>query len=169
MADLELMPGEKIIKKAGRSFAAKMVFWLAIPFYTLVVYVPTIHLGVVRLILLVMPELKTAFNVIFAIMMTVLVITWVGFCFVATRKSLDGYLILTDSRVLGKQGDHELNEKISDIVDVHIERSLYGKLFNYATVTVVTEGYNITVKNLADGVGFRKALLEAAGIRYFDR
>ena len=87
MVDFELKPDEKIIKKTGKSFAAKMVFWLAIPFYTLVVYVPTIHLGVVRLILLAVPELKTAFNVIFAIIMTVLGITWIGFCLVATRKS----------------------------------------------------------------------------------
>ena len=56
---------------------------------------------------------------------------------------------------------------LCNITDVYIEQSLYGKIFGYATLTVTTTGYNLTVKNLAGGAEMRKAILDAAKIKYY--
>ncbi len=162
-----LKPGEEIVKRADNSFAAKIVFWVSVPAYVLIAYIPTIDLGLFRLIAAISEDAGEVLRIVSAVIIAFFAIIWICFCLVATRRKKNGFILLTDSRVLGEQDGHILDESIHNITDVHIEQSLYGKIFGYATLTVTTTGYNLTVKNLAGGVEMRKAILNAAEIKYY--
>ncbi len=165
--DFNPKPEEKIIKRADSSLAAKIVFWVSVPAYVLIAYIPTIDLGLIRLIAAISEDAEKVIRIVSAVIIAILATVWICFCLVATKRQTNGFLLLTDSRVLGKQDDRMLNESIGNITDVYIEQSLYGKIFGYATLTVTTTGYNLTVKNLAGGAEMRKAILDAAKIKYY--
>ena len=161
-----LKSGEEIQFRTKVSTAALIMEWLSVPILVLLPYWPVIHSGLLRLLWLLIPPLRKPIFFFSCGITLFLLLIWVCICLVRMRQH-NGRMILTDCRIWGRQGRNFWEESISDVVDVHIEQSLLGKLFFYGTLTIITNGVNFTVRNLAHADLLRAKILLAANIRYY--
>ncbi len=86
--------------------------------------------------------------VLLCIPLVLLVAVWFGLCMYKTSRYFNYSLALTDLRIIGKAGQEELNAPLDEIVNVFVERSLCGKLFNYGNIVVATKRKSLTFKNV---------------------
>lgn len=163
-----LKDGESVVCSVGVSKSAISVSWLSVPSYVLAAYLPLVQWGLIRLVWLLIPDLAKLLSAVFGGILFVLMIIWICICLVRTSR-MDGKLTLTDQRILGRQNGRTLAESISDIVDVRLERSFWGKLFDYGTLTITTNGWNLTVKDLHRAERLRQQILQSANIRYYNK
>ena len=88
------------------------------------------------------------FKGLFIVMLVVLVLVWIGICIVMTFRYFRYSLALTNLRVVGKANDDFMDSPLDEVINVHIEQSLWGKLFKYGSVTVRTKKKTLTFKNI---------------------
>lgn len=165
----EIFPNddESIVAESKVSKAAIAVFCLSVPVYIIFLYYPIIHNGLLRFIWTFIPEIKTPQVLLSTCIAVLLLVIWSGICLVKISK-MNGRLILTDQRILGQQGNHTLSEPIDKVIDVRLQQSLWGKVFHYGTLSVVTDGRNLTIESLHDAVTLRRQILNAAQVQYYD-
>lgn len=168
MDRVSIPAGESEVARVETCHAFKAVTWLTIPAFVLIFYLPCIHFGVVRWALQLIPVLKVPLTILFVIIMALFVLAWVCAVRITLSSNGTGTLILTEQHIIGWQKDERLEERIEDIQDVRIDQALAGKVFGYADLTIVTNGRNLTVKGIGGAVEFRKNLLEAADITYYN-
>lgn len=99
---------------------------------------------------LVFENIPTAVIVLLCIPLVFLVIAWFGWCMYKSSRYFNYYLALTDLRVIGKAEKEELEAPLDEIVNVFLEQSLCGKIFNYGNIVVSTKRKSLTFKNIHD-------------------
>lgn len=157
---------EQVLRETTVSRSALLVSWLSVPCYVFAVYFPLIKWGFLKLLWKLCPELTMILSTLFGLIIIILSLIWIGVC-ISQKKNKNGKLILTDQRILGKQDNHILAENLSDIVDVRLEQSLWGKLFNFGSITILTNGQNLTIKDLHQAAPIRQQILNVTNIRYY--
>jgi len=149
-----LKADEEIVMRSGTSLTALVITWVSIPALLAIIYVPAIITNIVRSLFFnaafgdLFGGIPTAVKVIVSIPIVILAIIWFFLCLTLTYRHFNYHLAITDSRVIGKAGAEELNSPLNEIVNVFIERSIWGKLLNYGAVTVQTKKKTLTFYNV---------------------
>ncbi len=97
---------------------------------------------------LVFGNIPTILIVLLCIPFLLLVIAWLAVCLYKTSQYFNCCLALTDRRIIGRANREELSAYLDEIVNVFIERSLPGKVFNYGNIVVHTKRKSVTFKNI---------------------
>lgn len=79
-----------------------------------------------------------------------LFIVWVCWASVMTVLHFRYELLLTDRRIMGRTKNNELECEWEAVNNIFVERSVWGKLFHYGTLTVQTRKGAITIKQVSD-------------------
>lgn len=99
---------------------------------------------------LVFEKVPNVLIVLLCIPLVLLVIAWLGLCLYKTSRYFGYSLALTDLRIIGKAAQETLDAPFNEIVNVFMERSLVGKIFNYGNIVVSTKRKSLTFKNIHD-------------------
>ena len=90
--------------------------------------------------------------VLVSIPIVLLCLAWLVVCIWMTKRHFGYELAITNLRVIGKARNETFASPTAEIKNVFIEQSLWGKIFNYATITVQSRKgtksfYNISSPN----------------------
>ena len=97
---------------------------------------------------LVFGNIPTILLVFLCIPFVLLIIAWFGICLYKTSRYFNYSLALTDRRIIGKANNDILSATHNEIVNVFIELSPLGRLFNYGHIVVHTKRKSVTFKNI---------------------
>ena len=86
--------------------------------------------------------------VLIAIPVVILVLVWLGWCLVMTKKHYQYQLAITNLRVIGKAKYDLIDSPLSEVQNVHIAQSLWGKILCYGSITVQTKSGTSTFYNI---------------------
>lgn len=75
-----------------------------------------------------------------------------------TVKHFKYKLHYDEKELYGKSGKKELTVSLDKINNIYIEDSIWGKLFNYGSITISSTVGSITIKNVAGARAFAKRL-----------
>ena len=142
--DFQLHENEEILLKSIPSKKALIIIWIAGPAFLLVNAI----LNFVGALLL--AGLFAFLKVIFIVPIILVVIAWLGVCLLMTYRHFQYELVVTDHRVIGRAGQEEMDILLSEVVNVHLERSTLGRILGYGAIVVQTKRKSITFKNLED-------------------
>lgn len=191
MSILETMlrADERVVKQAKISKKALLVTWASIPCvflaFFLVVYLPSFISmyvkGEIREFLAEAVQLETenasAFGFVwselfsfipdfllgfFGFMIGLLVAAWLCWALYMTVRHFRYALAFTAYDLVGVAGKQTLRVPLRKINNIHLERSLWGKIFGYATITVVSSKGSISVKNVAHAKDFARDLAKVS-------
>lgn len=169
---------ETVVAEMGVSKRAILVEWLAIPTVFLVFFL-TVCLPVIIKTLAVdtakaafataigleevtfsdvtanfwqalIPAVPHWVAVLLQVMIWLVFLSWLGFTLVRTYLHFGYEILLTDMRVRAKTRDESFDCEWSEIKNVFVEQSLWGKLLHYGNVTLQGPRRSITVKHIAD-------------------
>lgn len=181
--------GEVITHRAKISKSAIIVFWLSIPILLLLILLTAILPQIITVTTntairdAIMAELgiedlsiiqaftyslnslaKVALGFV-CFLICLLVLVWLVFCIITTIKLNNYQLIITDKCVYGKANKTSYCIPHNEIKDVFIEQSIWGKLFNYGTVTVYGKGQStVAIRNIYDAITYKKLLYNLSSI-----
>ncbi len=183
-----LKEGENILAFSRRSKAAIAVTWLSIPSVFLFYYLVTLPAMIKRLVSsafrkevadsLGITEIELGFSELLSaarIDITVfipdfvitlikfsailLVIAWLLWAAFTTFQQMRNALIRTENRILAYSKKQVLVAPISEIKNISVEQSLWGKLFCYGNISILCQKGAITVKNISDPQGWKHTLM----------
>ena len=179
-----LKDGEKIEYTATISKKALIPMWLSAPTFVILPYIITyvpqlikslIDNGIKKLILgeaslpsapSVWDFLPEEVGLILAILILIPVVfallVWVVICLFLTRRHYKNSLVVTDSRVIGKSVDGQIDEELTNIKNVCLEQPLFGKVFNYGAIVITGKRQSLTIRNIDDPNKVYKMLLTYA-------
>ena len=182
-----LKSDENVVHEARFSTASLIITWLAIPgvlfIFFMITYVPYLirsrilrafkdaameEMGVTAgeseglfdLIGGMFGAIPSFLLVLLCIPILLLVLAWLGWCLVMTGRHAHSSLAITDFRVIGRSKGEEMDSPLSKIVNVFLEQSLWGKLFNYGNLTVHTQKLSVTFYHVDDPQAVRYLLMK---------
>ena len=91
-----------------------------------------------------------------------LVAAWLGWCLVMTWRHMRNSLAITNFRVIGKAGDETLDSPLSEVKNVFIEQSLWGKIMGFGSIVVSTKSKSLTFRNIDNPTRVYKLLMDQA-------
>ena len=173
--------GEQVEYEAKVSKKALLVTWLAIPAFIYVpatiAYIPTFIKSLVTNKIkdvvfgnvdipsfpsvwsLLPDEIGNFVRVLVTIPLVLLFLVWLGFCLVQTKRHFQNSLFVTNYRVVGESRQGEIEEELSNIKNVHVEQSLFGKIFNYGAIVINGKKKSLTIKNIDNPKKVHKMLI----------
>lgn len=83
---------------------------------------------------------------------------WLCWAIVYSIRHFKNELRYDENKLYGRTGKKEVTIPLNKINNIYIEDSLWGRLFNYGTITVVASCGSISVKNIANARSFAKQL-----------
>lgn len=152
--EIYLHKDEEIKKCSVISKASIVVLWLSIP--CALALSGTAFFRILRLVSFFDKEIA---NLIFWIVATPLIIAWFGFSCVSTYLNTQDAVVYTNQRIICSTRTKTLESPLGEIKNIFVERSLFGRLFKYGTITVQTEKGSLTVKNLSDPETIRREVI----------
>lgn len=181
--EVVLKSGETIEYSTKISKKALLVTWLAIPAFifvpSAVAYIPQLIKSLVQngirdalfgdalpsfpTIWSILPDsVGTFLRVLITIPIVLLILVWLGICLVQTQRHFKNSLFVTNYRVIGESIEGDVYEELSNIKNVHVEQSLFGKIFNYGAIVISCKSKSLTIKNIDDPKKVYKMLLSYA-------
>ena len=160
--EVVLKSGETIEYSTKISKKALLVTWLAIPAFifvpSAVAYIPQLIKSLVQngirdalfgdalpsfpTIWSILPDsVGTFLRVLITIPIVLLILVWLGICLVQTQRHFKNSLFVTNYRVIGESIEGDVYEELSNIKNVHVEQSLFGKIFNYGAILFISIEY----------------------------
>lgn len=100
--------------------------------------------------------------VLICIPLVLLVLAWFGVCMVMTWRHFRYAIAVTDIRVIGRANGEEMDSPLSEVVDVFVERSLWGKLLGYGNIVVHTKRKTLTFRNIRKPYELHRLLMSYA-------
>jgi hypothetical protein len=188
-AGINLKDGEKIVNEARLSKWSLLVSWLSIPMVFLVYFLffrlPVLIKNAIKNAIVdgiedglgldgasdaisdassgffseILENIPGFVYVLIAIPIVLLVLAWLGWCLYMTHRHFQCSLAVTDFRVIGKVKDDELNAPLSDVKNVYIEKSIWGRLFNYGALVIQTRTKTLTFKDIDNPIEIRNILM----------
>lgn len=176
-----LKSDEHIVHEARLSMASLIVTWLSIPGVFLIFFMLTYVPHFIRNALFntvknaamdelgiptkettehVFDAISGAFLVTLCIPIILLVLAWLGWCLFMTRRHFRSSLAITDFRVIGRSNDEELDSPLGEVVNVFLEQSLWGRLFNYGNLTVYTKKSSLVFYDIGEPQNIRYLLMK---------
>lgn len=177
---IALMENESIEMQSTPSKLSLWVAWLSVPSIGLVlfltVYLPNLlrlwfskavreavlsevgvdKLGEMDVSSYIMGEITGSLPKVVVVLVSIpivlLCLAWLVVCLWMTKRHFGYELAITNLRVIGKARNETFASPTAEIKNVFIEQSLWGKIFNYATITVQSRKgtksfYNISSPN----------------------
>lgn len=182
--------GETVTQRSEVSRAGLLVSWLSIPTLLLIAFMTTCMPHLIKMAVskafrealaeqfgvesfgdlelsrvlseLIFESVPGWLIALLCVPLVVLVVAWLGLCLYKTSRHYGYALVLTDRRVLGRAGNEEMDAPLETVVNVFLEQSLAGKVFNYGNIVVHTKGKSLTFKNLRDPKHLYKAIMQYA-------
>ena len=187
MANIEdiLNYKDRVIKKATISKKALIITWLSIPgvfvLFFLFTYLPQLIVflikgGVKKLItdqIYVDGKRPSAMEFVWDKMFSfippvllgiacfflgLLLFVWFCWALYMTHRHFQYGLVFTETEVIGMARKQTLRVSLKNVNNIYLERSLWGRLLGYATITVASSRGSISVKNVANAETFAKEL-----------
>ncbi len=161
--------GELIVLSSRISVISVLLYWLSVPsllsFFFFRFILPKIRHARQAAETLVgensfISQIGGLVNILLTFVFLFLLIIWIVFCLIMTRRMLDNRLVFTEARVIGHSQDQALDAPLSEVKDVFVEQNLLGRLFRYGCVTVTTKRGSLSVKNLDRPQKFRDFFLK---------
>ncbi len=180
---IQLKEGETLIREVHISKAGIIVLWLAVPVFLLITlgatYLPGLlsyaassamrnalmdmlgveHLSMGDIVGAVGAWIPSWLKIVFWIFMTPLIVLWFGWCLVATYQNTRYSLCYTDQRVVATAKGEEFTAPVSELKQVFVGQSIFGKLFKYGEVTIEAKKGSVTVKNITQAMDVKRDLL----------
>lgn len=185
LEEQEIVKAEANISKAGL-----VVMWLSIPTVLLVTFICTYMPYMVKILFskafrevimeqynveffselnvsdvlseLVFGNIPTILIVLFCIPIVLLIVAWLGWCLYKTSRYFNYCLAITDRRIIGKANQELLSAPLEEVVNVFIERSLTGRIFNYGNIVVHTKRKSVTFKHIHNPMQMYKLIMSYA-------
>lgn len=178
----QVKQGEEIVREVKISKAAILVDWLSIPcvflFFFLTVCLPVIvqtyakeevrnklleMLGAEEIgffdimgnlgFVIGLPAFVRGFVVFLFVLLGV---SWLVFCLIQTKRHFGYEIVITERRILARAKSELFDEEWSRVKNVFVERSLWGKLFRYGTVTIHGVSGSVSVRHVGDPESVQK-------------
>ena len=190
LSSFNLKSGENIVKESKPSKLLLIATWLCLPLFVLTVflitYLPPLFstmassaakealaeaLGIPvgtdfnvasAVYDQVFGSIPPVVKVLIAIPFVLLVLVWLGWCLVMTRKHYQYQLAVTNLRVIGKAKYELLNSPLNEVRNANLEQSLWGKIFSYGSITVQTSSRTLTFKNIHNPRELYNLIMNAA-------
>ncbi len=137
-AGVPLCEGEEIVKRGKTSLFALVVTWLVIPVF-LLISAPSYLRFLLKI---------DVFKVVFIIAMILLIPPWVGFCLVMTWRHFRYSLAVTNLRVVGQSEGKTMDSSLSEVKNVMLEQSFWGRLLGYGNLVIQTKSNCLTFRNI---------------------
>ena len=141
---IQLHENEELILKSAPSQKALIITWIAGPAFLLVSVIFN-FLGT-----LLLAGLFAFLKVIFTVPIILVVLAWFGVCLLMTYRHFQYELVVTDCRVIGRAGQEELDIPLNEVVNVHLEQSILGRILGYGAIVVQAKRKSVTFKNLEE-------------------
>ena len=93
---------------------------------------------------------------------TLFIIIWIISCLIMTARHFGYSLAITNLRVIGNAKGTKLDSPLNEVMNVHIEQSIWGKIFKYGALTVRTKKQAVTFKNISNPEALKKILMSYA-------
>ncbi len=172
---------ESIVKKAVPSKSAILISWLSVPTLFFIYFLMTLPARIKTIIIssvtdsiqeqLGMEKLSFSFDlipfeipmvvkVIISIPIIILILVWLIFEISMTYRAMNNHLWLTNERILGKAKDITLIAGTDEITNVMIESSIWGRLFGYGNLNIVTKSGSITIYSVNEPNEWKRILMK---------
>ncbi len=149
-----LLPGEQILERAQISRASILMTWFSIPFWVCVGLV-----FILTLLLLIVPGIFLKGLLIF--MAVTVVLAWLTWSLYTTSRQRRYIFSRTNLRVIGKAKEETFFCPLQEIYDIRVEQSIWGKLFHYGHINVITYKGSINIQNIEAPHHWRNVLLNS--------
>ncbi len=173
---------ERVHTKAKISKSAVLVCWFSIPFVFfatfLFVYLPKLIKGKIedkikeKTGLGGIEELNpfkiikdemissalTVYLPIITVTLILFIVVWLCFSLYLTHRHFQYELAITTYDVIARAGKKIVRIPLRAVSNIYLETSLWGKIFRYGTITIVSSRYSISIKNVAQAKQFSKTL-----------
>lgn len=140
---IPLLSGERIETEVPLSRAELLLLWLSIP-ASLLLFSPLL------LLRLLLASLFNGFWFlrVFVQLLLLLLFSWLGVCLFLTHRYFGTHLALSNRRILGVANGKLLAVPFGEIVNVFLERSVCGRLFDYGSLTISIKHGALTFRHL---------------------
>lgn len=179
---------EKQIIQARISVAALVIAWVSIPAFIIIPYLSIIIPNYISMKVsgeisqmiseslssgiemsafdVVKEELFGAIpnfvSVIIKVAIGLLVFAWLCWAIGYTIKHFGYSLSYSDNEVYARAGRYKLTIPFNKMNNIYVEQSIWGKLFGYGSIVIVSSIGSITVKSIAGAKAFAKSLAAAS-------
>ncbi len=99
-----------------------------------------------------------AYLPILTVTIVLFIVVWLCFSLYLTQRHFQYELAITTYDVIARAGKKIVRIPLRSITNIYLETSLWGKIFRYGTITVVSSRYSISIKNVAQPKQFVKKL-----------
>lgn len=171
-AGFSLRAGEQVEISRKPSLYALLIAWLSIPFgtlfFVLCTYLPvwvktatssdfrdiiTSVLGLsdysqVSITEYIFYSIPDIVKVFLGFLLIILVLAWLVLCLLITFHHFRYSLAITNFRVIGRSAGIKEEIPLGEIINVYIYRSIWGKLLNFGSITVLTGKKSVKFRNL---------------------
>ncbi len=174
-----LAADEVVTNRSRHSKAAIFVTWLAIPLILSIVFFSALPFLIQRVLsflirdtvsnliesggntdsLFAFPGLPVGVTILIQIVVCISLTVWFLWALISTVIQLRNNLLLTETRLLAYSQGKTLIARVDEIQNAMSEQSLWGRLFSYGHITILTKQGAITVKNICDPEGWKRRLL----------
>lgn len=176
--NVDLKEDEEIVLKSKPSLKGLIAAYLTLPAFLLIYFIVFMLPQIIRKAVMnvIMDEitggssgdgiLNKVLEVISGAVIVACIILWIVICAVVTIRYFGYRLVITNIRVIGKARENRMDVKLTDIMNVYIEQSIWGKLLGYGHITIRTKRQALTFKNISDPENFHRKLMDYAS-EYF--
>lgn len=176
--NVDLKEDEKIVLKSKPSIIGLIAGYLTLPAFLLIYFILFKLPQIIRkaIVNAVVDEitggssgdgiLSRVLDTISGAVIVALIILWIVICVVVTIRYFGYRLVITNIRVVGKARVNRMDVKLTDVMNVYIEQSIWGKLLGYGHITVRTKRQALTFKNISNPQDFYRKLMDYAS-EYF--
>lgn len=95
-------------------------------------------------------SLGNFFRSLMIVLTILMAVIWVIWCIVMTFRHFDNKLTVVNGDVYCSSRGQHLSTTLTEIDNVFIEQSIWGKLFDYGNITVAAKNGSLTVRNIAN-------------------
>lgn len=166
----------KIVKEAKLSKSALIITWVSIPGGILLfllltyfpVYIDMLIKGKVKEFIINQENMNTEKQSLFKYITSEIFgnihpVIWFIVCFFAfllfsawlfwslylTKKFKQNELLFTTEEVVGRNKKNVLKIPLKAVSNIYVEKSLWGRIFKYGTITIVSSKGSVSIENIA--------------------
>ena len=173
-------PSDKKIAQATISIKALIVAWVSIPIYYIVFSIVSKITGILSFMTNVLSlAIKGCTDALIVALfgyyaeemfsqsisqyvtiglILLLVVVWLCWAIVYTCLHFNYKLYYTKENLIGKAGNKQVFIPLKKISNIFVESSLWGKIFNYGTITISSNVGSISIKSVSNAKVFAKKL-----------
>ena len=113
------------------------------------------------------PEISGIVRGLLIAVVIILYVIWFAFCCIRTKLNTGYELVITDKRILASVKGEISTESWKDIKNVYIERSIWGRMLKFGTVTINAVSRTVTVRHIVEPMIVRNEFYSRCGENFY--